>query len=77
MPRFFDEAVLSDDQIEESEKCTCGGVSPEALYNDYRNRMPFHYVEDDTNDGYYFWSYGATMELEIELEGEVAVTGDA
>ena len=52
MSRFFDDKVLSDDQICE-ETCENGQVSPESRYNDYRNRLPFHYIEDGENDGYY------------------------
>ena len=73
MPRFFDKEVLSDDQIAESCECENGGVSNEYLYNDYRNRMPFHYIEDGKSDGYYYWTYGATMELSIRLSDALAV----
>ncbi len=71
MSRFFDDKVLSDDQICE-EACENGQVSPESRYNDYRNRLPFHYIEDGENDGYYYWTYGATMELSIILSDDVA-----
>lgn len=71
MSRFFDDTVLSDDQICE-ESCKNGQVSPESRYNDYRNRLPFHYIEDGENDGYYYWTYGATMELSIILSDDVA-----
>ena len=71
MSRFFDDKVLSDDQICE-ESCKNGQVSPESRYNDYRNRLPFHYIEDGENDGYYYWTYGATMELSIILSDDVA-----
>lgn len=77
MPRFFDKEVLSDDQIAEACKCDNGGVSNEFLYNDYRNRMPFHYIEDGRSDGYYYWTYGATMELSIRLSDALAVGDDA
>lgn len=77
MPRFFDKEVLSDDQIAEACKCDNGGVSNEYLYNDYRNRMPFHYIEDGRSDGYYYWTYGATMELSIRLSDALAVGDDA
>lgn len=77
MPRFFDKEVLSDDQIAEACKCDNGGVSNEFLYNDYRNRMPFHYIEDGKSDGYYYWTYGATMELSIRLSDALAVGDDA
>lgn len=77
MPRFFDKEVLSDDQIAEACKCDNGGVSNEFLYNDYRNRMPFHYIEDGQSDGYYYWTYGATMELSIRLSDALAVGDDA
>lgn len=50
-----------------------GGVSNEAYLNDYRNRMPFHYIEEGT-DGYYYWQYGATMEILFEITDEVALT---
>lgn len=50
-----------------------GGVSNEAFLNDYRNRKPFHYIESGT-DGYYYWQYGATMEIEFEISDEVAFT---
>lgn len=72
MSKFFEEPILSDSQKEEMCSCDQGSVSPEARYNDYRNRMPFHYIEDDINDGYYYWTYGATMEIEFELEGNIA-----
>lgn len=71
MSRFFDDKVLSDDQICE-EACENCQVSPESRYNDYRNRLPFHYIEDGENDGYYYWTYGATMELSIILSDDVA-----
>lgn len=71
MSRFFDEEILSDDQIEESCKCD-GGISNQTRYNDYRNRMPFHYIEDGQSDGYYYWDFGATMNMEIELEDDIA-----
>lgn len=73
MSRFFDEEILSDDQIEESCQCN-GGVSNQTRYNDYRNRMPFHYIEDGQPDGYYYWDFGATMNMEIELEDDIAFT---
>lgn len=75
MSRFFDDKVLSDDQICE-ETCENGQVSPESRYNDYRNRLPFHYIEDGENDGYYYWTYGATMELSIILSDDVACGED-
>lgn len=48
-----------------------GGISNEAFLNDYRNRMPFHYIEQGT-EGYYYWQYGATMEIEFEISDEIA-----
>ena len=53
MSKFFEEPILSDSQKDDLCSCDQGSVSPEARYNDYRNRMPFHYIEDDINDGYY------------------------
>jgi len=76
MSRFFDDKVLSDDQICEETCCDNGQVSPESRYNDYRNRLPFHYIEDGENDGYYYWTYGATMELSIILSDDVACGED-
>ena len=59
-----------------SEGCdTNGGISNEYYLNDYRNRMPFHYIED-SNDGYYYWQYGATMVIEFIFEDAVAITDD-
>lgn len=50
-----------------------GGTSNAAYLNDYRNRAPFHYIEEGT-DGYYFWQYGAQMEIEFEISDEIANT---
>lgn len=74
MSRFFDEPVLNDDQKECLERCKNGGVSNEAYWNDYRNRMPFHYIEDPNTDGYYYWTFGATMNMQITLEDDFAYT---
>lgn len=76
MSKFFEEPILSDNQKDDLCSCDQGSVSPEARYNDYRNRMPFHYIEDDINDGYYYWTFGATMEIEFELEGNIAFGED-
>lgn len=55
---------------------TSGGVSNEYCMNDYRNRMPFHYLENGT-DGYYYWTYGATMEIElIFTDVSLAITSE-
>ena len=69
--RFFDEEVFDDNQRDRF-RHKDGGVSPEARQNDYRNRMPFHYVENPGDDGYYYWQYGATIDIEFTLENEVA-----
>ncbi|MCM1322798.1 MAG: hypothetical protein NC218_01295 [Acetobacter sp.] len=85
MGRFFD----SDSQVDESVVKTHddyaravehaapanehGGTSNEAFLNDYRNRMPYHYIEEGS-EGYYYWQYGATMEIEFEITDEVAFT---
>lgn len=53
--------------------CEDGGTSNEAFLNDYRNRMPYHYIEQGT-EGYYYWQYGATMEIEFEISDEIAST---
>lgn len=75
MPRFFDVGILSDDEIEKECECN-GGISNQSRYNDYRNRLPFHYIEDGETDGYYYWTFGATMELCIELSNEIACGED-
>lgn len=73
---FFNNPVYYDDQEESQETgdCCCGNgeVSPQARYNDYRNRMPFHYIDDPNGDGYYYWDFGATMAMEFTLENEFA-----
>lgn len=74
MSRFFDDPVLSDEQKDCLLKCKNGGVSNEAYWNDYRNRMPFHYIEDPNTDGYYYWSFGSTMSMKIILEDDFALT---
>lgn len=74
MSRFFDEPVLSDEQKECKKRCKNGEVSNEAYWNDYRNRMPFHYIEDPNTDGYYYWQFGSTINLEIILEDDFAYT---
>lgn len=76
MPRFFDVGILSDDEIEKECECN-GGISNQSRYNDYRNRLPFHYIEDGETDGYYYWTFGATMELCIELSNEIACGEDS
>lgn len=69
---FFNTPIYYDDQ--ETSDCCCdnGDVSPQARYNDYRNRMPFHYIDDPNGDGYYYWDFGATMAMEFTLENEFA-----
>lgn len=73
--RFFDEEVLTDDQ-RDKDSCLNGGTSPQSAYNDYRNRMPFHYISDDVPDGYYYWQFGQTISMEILFEDEVAFTSN-
>lgn len=89
MSRFFEDdtmidrgaqqsqqAAQSGDRFIEPEANTSGGVSNQYYLNDYRNRMPFHYVEEG-NDGYYYWHYGATMVIEVEMEDlSIAHTDD-
>lgn len=84
MSRFFDDPDY--DVIREHEDKKPGppklpkqrnsGTSNEAYLNDYRNRMPFHYIEEGS-DGYYYWQYGATMEIEFVITDEVAQTQEA
>lgn len=50
-----------------------GGVSNQAFLADYRNRMPYHYIENG-EDGYYYWNYGETLVLEFTIEDGVAST---
>ena len=71
--RFFDEPLCNDCDAD-CEDNKNGGISPEAQYNDYRNRMPFHYVEDGRSDGYYYWQFGQTMEIEFTLEDNISYT---
>lgn len=72
MANFFDD--FGDDEFDGGEgvsSTTNGGISNGAYLNDYRNRAPFHYIEDG-KDGYYYWQYGATMEIEFLLDYEIA-----
>lgn len=75
MANFFDnfDDIENSETPQDYEYGVEGGVSNEAYLNDYRNRKPFHYIEEGT-DGYYYWQYGATMEIEIEIVDEVAFT---
>lgn len=50
-----------------------GGTSNQAFLADYRNRLPYHYIEQG-DDGYYYWNYGETLVLEFTLEDGVAIT---
>ena len=86
MARFFEDdrlvdcgAIQSQEDAEgvvEPNVGENGGISNQYCLNDYRNRMPFHYVEEG-DDGYYYWHYGATMVIEIELEDlSLAITDD-
>lgn len=66
----------SNQRILATPEDTNGGISNEYYLNDYRNRMPFHYVESG-DDGYYYWHYGATMIIELEFDDlSIAVTDD-
>lgn len=55
--------------------CSKPDISPEAYLNDYRNRMPFHYIEEGS-DGYYYWQYGSIMDLVINFVDEIAQSED-
>ena len=46
------------------------GVPNSYTGNDYRNRMPFHFVDKNTGEEFYGWQYGQTMELFVTFEGE-------
>ncbi len=71
MTNFFDNFDDIGDTPQDAEYSVQGGVSNAAYLNDYRNRMPFHYIQNGT-DGFYYWQYGSTMEIEIEIIDEVA-----
>jgi hypothetical protein len=89
MSRFFDDDRMVDSgaiqaqldaqsgtRFSGPELGTNGGISNEYYLNDYKNRMPFHYVEEG-DDGYYYWHYGATMVIELEIEDlSLAITDD-
>ena len=83
MSRFFDDEPDFDVVQEHEDRCPRphlphehnGGISNEAYLNDYRNRMPFHYIEEG-KDGYYYWQYGATMEIEFTITDEAAHTNE-
>lgn len=50
-----------------------GGTSPEQYLAEYREREPYHYIEEGS-DGYYYWQYGETVVIELELTDELAFT---
>lgn len=89
MSRFFEDDTMIDKGAQQSQQAaqsgerfiepdagTSGGVSNQYYLNDYRSRMPFHYIEEG-NDGYYYWHYGATMVIEVEMEDlSIAHTDD-
>ena len=46
------------------------GLPNSTVGNDYRNRMPFHFVDEQTGEDFFGWQYGQTMELFITFAGE-------
>ena len=69
-----DQQVLhthEDAGLSDQVPCSKPDISPEAYLNDYRNRMPFHYIEEGS-DGYYYWQYGSIMDLVINFVDEIA-----
>lgn len=87
MSKFFDDEEEIDYGVAQNtadnsphapkiQKPANGGTSQQAYLNDYRNRMPFHYIEEG-GDGYYYWQYGATMEIVFTITDEVALTDPA
>ena len=73
-----DQQVLhthEDAGLSDQVPCSKPDISPEAYLNDYRNRMPFHYIEEGS-DGYYYWQYGSIMDLVINFVDEIAQSED-
>lgn len=73
-----DQQVLhthKDAGLSEQVPCSKPDISPEAYVNDFRNRMPFHYIEEGS-DGYYYWQYGSIMDLVINFVDEIAQSED-
>lgn len=75
MARFYDDSDIIEPKQKKPRKPRLprevghtSNIHNDVYMNDYRNRMPFHYVSD--TEEYYYWQYGSVIEVEFTISDE-------